>query len=80
MPVAGKGTLRRNAAAHRVTGRPEDDEETVAFCPQLPAAASIKRLTQQGALSRKHLGVPLAKAGQQGGRPLHVAEKQRHCP
>src|SRR6266487_4136542 len=78
--MAGQSTLRRYAAAHRIAGRLEHDEKTVALGPQLPAAAGAESGAQQGALGRQCLSVAVTEAAQQRRRPLDVAEEQRHGP
>ncbi len=78
--VAGQVTLRRHAAADRVRGRVEHDEETVALGAHLMPAELAKQAAQNRALGRQRLPPLVAKTAQQRRRPLHVAEEHRYGP
>ncbi len=55
--VGGKSALPGHAGADRVAGRLEYDEKAVTLGPQIPAAATVEGVAQQGALSRQRLPV-----------------------
>jgi len=63
--IARQRALRRQAAPHRIAGRGEDHEETVALGSHLPPAGGADGGTHQGPLSGQRLAVPLTQATQQ---------------
>jgi hypothetical protein len=63
--VPGQRALPGHAAAHRLANRGEHHEEAVPLGAHLLAPAVAEGRAQQGALSRRRLGVPVAKTIQQ---------------
>src|SRR6266700_5683480 len=78
--MAGKCTLRRNAAADRFLGRLDHHEEAVPLGSHLMSAVSREGGAQNSALSRQRLAVLVAKTAQQPSRTLDVAKEHRDGP
>jgi hypothetical protein len=78
--VAGQVTLRCQAAADRVGGGAEHDEETISLGAHLVAAELAKQGAQNRPLGRQGFAVPVAQAAQQRRRALDVAEQHRDGP